>query len=972
MSNIWDRERLLRSTVLAGFAAAGLAISPAQAQDADEDENTTDDVVVVTGSLIRRSEFSSASPIEVVTAEVATLEGLVDAAEMLQSASVASGSFQLNNQFAGYVVEGGTGVNSISLRGLGANRSLVLLNGHRPGPAGVRGEVGAFDLNVLPTSIVQRFEILKDGASSIYGSDAVAGVVNVITRTEVDRPELTFQINQPFEDGGETYDVSGAYGLNFDRGNIVFAAQYQLREDLSLGDRDFLSCPQDLYYDAPGGNLIDREDRSITAGTELSGCNLIYFNTASQHSAFGGNRYIPDPSGVGTPEVPGYRPRSNGRYDDPAGEAYYEDVLADPRALSADAINRQERFSVYAASNFALDFLGGVDWSTEALFTRRKTRAEGWRQFFPLIGGATVDSFFGVYGYANDPGFDTPLYLFQPVTLWPSNTEVQVDYLSLNTGLEGGFSDWFGPLSDWVWDVGVQYSRSEGEYSNNAIVASRSGDVRYDANSPIYDPLSPEFLSGNYSQSVYDALTEISVGKTIYEQTVVTGIMTGELFELPAGPIGAAVGAEYREFSIDDTPSELSRSGDIWGSSSALATRGDDSVMELFGELEIPVLANQPFVESLTVNLSGRTFEYDSAGSDQVWKAGLNWQITPTFRIRATQGTSYRAPALFELYLGDQTAFLDQAAIDPCIDWGNSNNVNVRTNCAAEGIPSDYTGGTSSATIVSGGGAGVLAPETSEARTVGFVYTPEAFALSIAVDYFEIEVLDQVAQLGASAIIGGCYGANNFPNQFCTLFDRNSGSSTLNPYSIGEVRDSYLNVNSQLTSGYDVTIRYEHEFDFGDLLIQGQGTWTLDDVTNLFDPNLESGFDTNDFNGTIGDPEFVANVRTQLRRGDWTYSWFMDYIDGTSEVDRYSRTSSYFGYANAFRDINLEGVVYHDFSVQWQGDELAVLAGISNAFDEQPPTISDFGPARRGNIALSGTQYDLRGRTAFLRVTKTF
>ena len=972
MSNIWDRERLLRSTIIAGFAAVGLAVSPSYAQPAAEEEEAADEeVIVVTGSLIRRSEFTSAAPIQVINAEIATLEGLVDPAEMLQGASVAAGSFQLNNQFGGFVVEGGTGVNSISLRGLGAQRSLVLVNGHRPGPAGTRGQVGSFDLNVIPSSIVQRFEILKDGASSIYGSDAVAGVVNVITRREIDRPEITVTTNVPLAGGGETYGISGAYGFNFDRGSIVMAAEYQLRESLDVGDREYLRCPQDLVRDSATGNIIDREDRSILAGTELAGCNNLYFNTAID--ALFGTRYIPDPQGgsAGSP-VPGYRPRGNQSYAG-GGQAFYEDVLNDARLASRDAINRQERTSFYASSDFSLDMLGGVDWSSDLLLTQRKTESDGWRQFFPLIGGAVVAGFFGpAYTYDNDPGYNPPLWLSQPVTIWPSNSRITVDYVSFNTQLDGNFGSGLGFLSDWAWTTSAQYSRSEGTYEGNSIRASTSGDVRFDDNSPIYDPFSASFLSGNYSQAIYDHLTVDTVGVTIYEQTVLNATMTGDLFDLPAGTVGAAVGVEYRTFSIDDQPDLAAQNGDLWGQSSALVTQGEDTVREVFAELEVPLIAGAPFFESLTANVSARVFDYDSAGSDSVWKAGLNWQITPTFRLRGTQGTSYRAPALYELFLGDQTAFVGQTAIDPCIDYENSTSANIRANCAAAGIPLGYTGVGSSATIISGGGSGVLESETSTARTVGFIYTPERLALSIAVDYFEIEVNNQVSQLGGSAILGGCYAANNYPNVFCTLFDRNPATDPVAPYRISEVRDSFINVNSQNTSGFDLTLRYTHEFDFGDLIVEGQGTWTMQDETFLFDPSLESGFDTSDFNGTIGEPEFVANMRTSLTRGDWTYSWFMNYIDGTSNIQYTDRTASYYGQANAFYDVNIEGTLYHDVSVQWQGDELSLLLGVSNMWDEEPPTVSTGTATRRGNTPAFANQYDLRGRTLFVRATKSF
>ena len=963
---------LLGATVLSvGFGAA----APAFAQDEQTQtpaaaEETGDEEIVVTGSRIPRNEFTSPAPIQVINAETATLEGLADTADILQGSTIASGSFQINNQFGGFVVEGGTGVESVSLRGLGAQRSLVLLNGRRPGPAGVRGQVGAFDLNVMPSSVVQRFEILKDGASSIYGSDAVAGVVNIITLDRLDRPVLNFEYQQPFEEGGETVDINGAFGLNFDRGNIVIGAQYQERQDLSIGDRDYLACPQDLIRDPATGELLDREDRSILAGTPYAGCNNIYFNTVID--ALFGTRYIPDTPGGLPPSgpIPGYRPRANQNY--PQGDpttAFYEDVLNDPRVLSADAINYTERFSFYAGSRFDLDILGGVEWSNELLFTNRQTTSDGWRQFFPLIGGATagaaVDPY---YAYDNDPTYDNAvgfdLALFNPITMWPMNEGVEVDYTSFSSQLEGEL------FAGWDWTVSGTYSRSEGEYRGNAINGALTGDVDYTEDAPDFDVLDPNFLAGNYG-GLYDTLTVNTVGTTVYEQRVFNGYVSGELFDLPAGPLGVAVGAEYRDYSINDTPDELSQSGMSWGLTSAQVTAGEDTVQEVFAEVNVPVLRGMPFVEELTLSASGRAFDYETSGSDTVWSAGFNWQVNPLVRLRGTKGTSYRAPALYELFLGDQTAFLGQLSIDPCIDWQNSTNPNVQANCAAEGIPDDYAGGGSSALIVTGGGAGVLNPETSEATTLGIIFTPTSLDLSVAIDYFEIAVNDQVAQLGAGAILGGCYGANNYPNVFCGLFDRNPASDPTAPFNITEVRDSYINVNEQSTRGIDLTLRYDHEFDFGNLTFEGTGTWTLEDVVHLFDPSLESGFDTSEFNGTIGDPDFVANTRLSLERGDWTYSWFMDFINGTSQRDFAAENVTYQGVPGT-RIVTTDPVVYHDASIRWEGETLTILFGIQNVLDEPPPLISTGVATRRGNVPLAGTQYDLRGRTAFLRFSKTF
>jgi iron complex outermembrane recepter protein len=956
---------LLGATILSvGFGAA----APALAQDDQNPtpaaaEDTSDEEIVVTGSRIPQNEFTSPAPIQVINAETATLEGLADTADILQSSTIASGSFQINNQFGGFVVEGGTGAESVSLRGLGAQRSLVLLNGRRPGPAGVRGQVGAFDLNVIPSSIVQRFEILNTGASSIYGSDAVAGVVNVITLDRLDRPVLNVEYQQPFEQGGETIDINGAFGLNFDRGNIIIGAQYQERQDLSLGDRDYLSCAQDIIYDPVTGARIDQEDQSILAGTSLAGCpGNIYFNTVIDQVF--GDRYVPDPAGgPGNGIIPGYRPRVT----DPT---FYEDVTNDARFLSTDAINYTERFSLYAASNFDLDILGGVKWTNEVLYNNRQTTSEGWRQFFPQIGGASAGFFIDpYYAYDNDPGFDLAgpgleNLVFLPVTLWPSNDQVEIDYLALSSQLEGDIT------ANWSWTVSGTYSRSDGEYRGNSINGALSGDVNYTEDAPDFNPLDPNFLSGNYG-SLYDILTVNTVGNTEYEQTVFNGYVSGDLFELPAGPLAVAFGAEYRNYSINDTPDALSQSGLAWEESSAQVTAGEDTVREVFAEVNVPVLRGAPLAEELTLTGSARAFDYDTSGSDSVWSAGFNWQVMPLLRFRGTTGTSYRAPALYELFLGDQSAFAGQFSIDPCIDWGLSTNPNVQLNCAAEGIPDNYQGLSASATVLTGGGLGVLKPETSEARTFGMIFTPTSLNLSVAIDYFEMQVNDQVAQLGAGSILGGCYGANNYPNVFCTLFDRNPASHPTDPFAITEVRDSYINVNEQSTRGIDLSVRYEHEFDFGNLTFEGQATWTLEDVLQLFDPSLESGFDTSEFNGTIGDPDLVANTRVSLERGDWTYSWFMDFINATSHRPFADENVDYLGTPGR-RIVTTDPVVYHDASIRWEGETVTVIFGVQNVFDEPPPIVSTDVTTRRGNVPLGGTQYDLRGRTGFLRFSKTF
>lgn len=968
------RKRLALAGLVVLFALLGLVWAPVMAQDDvsdtrseavedDDDDSASLERVQVTGSLIRRAEYSSTSPVQVISAETQTQVGQVSTSEFLQRSSIAAGSTQYNNTFGGYVIEGGTGVNSLSLRGLGAQRTLVLLNGRRPGPAGTRGQTGPFDLNVIPRVAVQRAEILKDGASSIYGSDAVAGVANIITRRNMNGGEVSIQANQPEKSGGAIYQGSAGYGWTFDRGSAMVAAEYFHQEALRMRDRDFLRCQQDNFFDADG-NRIDREDRSILAGTDLAGCESLYANTVMD--AFFGDRYIPAPDGVTIGMIPGYRPRVSGRYDED-GAAWYEDVLNFDFTGSETAINKMERMSLYGNAEYEFDFAGGVTWDAEWLYNRRETTSEGWRQFFPLIGGATavVDG----YGYANNPDFVAPVEsgIAQPVMPYPSNSNQKVDYYYLASGIEGEIGNTL-----WTWRFDASYSRSDGDYTRNSIIASRSGDVQFDPNGPRVDYFDPCILSGQCMADLINAVGASHTGNTIYDQAMATAVVTGDLFDLPAGPLGVALGAEYRYFSIDDQPSDYSMGGDLWGESSALVTKGSDNVAEAFAEIEVPLVAGAAPFESLTLNASGRVFDYHTSGSSSVWKAGLNWQINPTLRIRGTVGTSYRTPALYELYLGDQTAFLGQAAVDPCILWGESNNDFLRANCAAAGIPEDFAGAAASATIVSGGGAGVLEPETSDAWNAGIILTPEFADFSLAVDYFEMTVKDQVSQLGAGGILGGCYGSPNFPNAFCDLFERNPGDHPTEPFKIETVYDSYLNVNKQKTRGVDVNFRYDHTFSIGRFVVENQSTWVFEDLEQLFDPSLAQGFDNNNRNGIIGRPKLVSNLRAALTRDDWTFTWYTEYIRRTSYKRDLDEETSYFGFEPAYRLITAPRGLINTVSVMYEQPSWSVLAGVRNLFNDKPPIVSDGAGSRRGNIPLVATQYDVLGRQGFVRFNYYF
>lgn len=936
--------------------------STSDADKKKKEEASTLQGITVTGSLLNRPEYQTTSPVQVVNLSSDIAAGQFTTADFLQSTAVAAGSTQINNQFGGFVIQGGTGVQTVDLRGLGANRTLILLDGQRPGPSGTRGQVGAFDLNVIPQVILQRAEIVKDGSSSIYGSDAISGVVNLITKKRMDQTEVTFSEGIPEHGGGQQYLASIGTGWNFENGNISVAAQIDRQEALKRGQRDFLACNEDMVW-GTDGQRIDRADHSVTQGTPLSGCNNLYANTIIYYWG-SNNRFVPSPDGSTQGPFPGYhlRPYPTKTYAN-SPQAYYEDQLNFPFVGNAYAIDQQQRASLYGSSNFSF---GSVNWDTQWLYNNRKTSDRRYRQFFPII---EADQAAGWVDPLKPSNASKPPY-FEPIMPFPLNSDADVDYFYGATKLSGGFTS----TGSWSWEANATYTRSNGDYHMLGINLANSGDLANPGNeldSPLINYLEPCVLNGQCMNNLINAIGQDISGNTVYTQATLNALANGNLFDLPAGTVSAAIGAEYRHYTIDDKPPPAT-----WGLTGASETKGTDNVNEIFGEVGVPLLQGLPGVESLTADLSARIFKYDSVGdSAHVWKYGLNWQIAPGYRVRGTLGTSYRAPGLYELYLGNQSGFLSQAAIDPCINWSDSTNDFIRKNCAAAGIPGDYAAsGNPSATTYQGGGKGFLKPENSRAKSLGFVWTPTFADLNVAVDYFDYFIRGEITSLGASDILFGCYGSPVYPNSFCNMFHRNSPTDPANPSMITDVHATYVNINQERNRGYDFQLNYNRDFGFGKFSADAQVTYTISDVVQLFDSSEASGFSSSEFVGYIGRPHTVGVFDASLERGNWTYYWQGFYTSSTSNKDL-SETFTYQGYPNATRDIKADWQFRHTVSAKYDGGKWDITFGIRNLFDAKPDRVSqgaDTFAGVLGNTPLGGSQYDWFGRTYFARLNMRF
>lgn len=1038
--------RLRRNLGLASVSAMAVMLATpafAQSDDTAQDDEAVaaptpaspEDSIVVTGSRIStRTPFNSPDPITVIDPGIAQQEGKFDLASTLQSSPVAAGSTQITAAISSnFVTNGGPGAQTIDLRGLGPNRTLVLLNGRRAGPAGTRGGVSSFDLNVLPASIAGSVEILKTGASSVYGSDAVAGVVNIKTKTDVDGLEVNLNTSVPFDSGGEEYRANAVWGKTFSRGHIMLAADYTHVKELNRGDRSYLACPEAYTFreDGSRADLIDPR-------TGKPKCEDLPWGHVWTYDLIG-NMRLDGPGGPNTGintaptgvaliqyqypgetlGIPAFGAPSNGLdLGTPAGwfpVGYTTDTLAvqnnyHPFYEEATIIPKTTLITAYAEGSFELS--DEVEAFGEFLFNRRKTYQNGFRQFWNF--GYTGD----LYGTGTNTNIWAPgwsgVNLVSPtgITNHADNSQ-KVDYYRGVFGLRGEAPDDGSFFGGWRWEVYGQYSKSIGRYRSEQILqdvydtglaqgtqfaGSCVGTVTPISGKQCIDLpwMDPYFLRGEMTPEQVDFLFDWEEGKTVYTQKTVEGTVSGKLFDLPAGPVAIALGFNGREDRINDVPGEITRAGNAWGSSAAGITAGKSFTKEAFGEINIPIFANKPFFDELTLSAAARVTSVkstrksdgvsDSDNGNWTYKLGLNWAVNDWLRFRGSYGTSFRAPALFEQFLANETSFPSARNIDPCVNWqqglnDGSTTQRVADNCTTDGIPGNYNGGSITATAFSQGGLGQLRSETSRAWVAGGILTPKFdflpdTTINLAVDYFDIRVKSEITQLGAANIVFGCYDSEDFANEpLCNLFTRGQPAD---PLAIAEVYDQYVNIASQRNSGVDVELNIRHDLGkLGRLSFTAGMTWQTKDDFQLLPNSVPSST-----NGEAGSPQWVGDFRaTWESGGGFTFFYGMNVIGGTSDIGDFLRRNG----DDPCIDSSLRGrycpkltapaTFYHNVSISQEiADRFEITFGIANLFDTRPPRVSVLNGGQISTLGpvIVASQYPFTGRRAFLNISSKF
>jgi iron complex outermembrane receptor protein len=1051
-----------KSHLLLGAAAFAVAISvsqPALAQDTVDSASCADldndgvcdsdassgEAIVVTGSRIRKSEFNSPDPIQVISPDIGQKQGQNQLVDLLQSSPIAQGSIQITSSISnGFVTNGGADAQTISLRGLGAERTLVLLNGRRAGPAGVRGAVASFDLNVLPLSVVRQVEVLKTGASSIYGSDAVAGVVNILTKDNADGFQVGGFSSIPEHGGGEVYDINLTYGKRFDRGHIMATIDYFQQQNLRRRDRGFLSCSED-YLPRQGGGRADIMDFR----TGRPACNGTLGNLILTNNDFTGDPIFDDDTGdlIGFEQgllAPNGQQLFIGQYGANLGQVGVSfnnfgnlgvSAPADFFGLNFDgpstgALNQYEpleqisdvyskvsRITGYLDASYELT--DNVEVYTELLFNNRKSYNNSFQQLNVIQ--FTGDSFLPILfcdpsvdncspGDAGDPFNSefTGAFLLRPLILAKSDFSTDVDYYRGVLGFRGDFG---GFLSGWNWDIYSQYSKSDASYTQDVIYQDSLDSQSFRTRSCVgqqtavrgvncidIDFTDPRVLRGDFTPEERAFLMGKETGTTIFKQWSAEATLSGNLFTLPAGDVGAAFGAQIRRDQITDTPGETTLAGNAALRTSSGITSGKTVTKEIFGEIQIPLIHDTPFIQRLTLSGAGRYTDVsatrrdgmEDSFSDATWKAGLDWEVNDWLRFRGTWGTSFRAPALFELFLENQTGFQQQQDIDPCIRTGAALARGAITqrmfdNCAAQGFGPAFAGATGSATVIGGGGLGLLRPETSTAKTASIILTPDlsgalwgGLKTSLAVDYFDIKVSNEITTLGAGNILRGCYNSEFFPDDpLCDLFTRvPTGQTDAN--NIDTVTDTYVNVANQRNRGIDVTLNIGQDLgNLGSLEFRAQMTWQIEDETELFPGTLIED------NGEAGDPKWVGDFNLAWNKGPWTIFYGLDVTGGTSNLgDLLAERGTdcpdspvFYPGGPVCPDVRLAPTFYHSMSVTREvADKFAITLGVANLFDTAPPraSIPFSGIGAVGQAPQFGSQYDYLGRRVFLNVRGNF
>jgi iron complex outermembrane recepter protein len=990
-------EALAPDAGTATVAEQPAAVLPV-ATDAPPRESAGEEMVV-TGSRIRRKDLTTPAPVTVVTREQFEASGKSTIGDFLQTLPEQGNApnFQLNTGGVNYNADGTTRIN---LRSLGIQRTLVLVNGRRVVPGGL-GASAAVDLNTIPTEAIERVEVLKDGASAIYGSDAIAGVVNIITRRTYNGTDVGAEYGDSGHGDAQTFDAHVTTGRSDDNTSALFSVRFFQQKASFLGDRDWAAVPLDFDYTG-AGQVASGSSRTPEGTVQLpsNNCNGNALCTAmtSTPGWTPGTRFIRDPTGPFCGS-------------DRSGQTSCWRLFGTKAAANNNTGND---FYNFAASNYLT-----IPSTTIQAFSSGDVKFPNVRGYYevsyvqrnstqnaapmPLNPSDFNNNFVSQDSIYNPFGENLTTLMGRRLVEFGDRTySEELGTFRVVTGLNGTLPKETGPLQGFFWDASMSYGKTSGTFTTggsfrNSLVQNAVGPSAINpatgqpvcvtklppAGTTTIDPstiiagCTPLNLTGgpgSIPQSQQEGLGFSGTSRSfdgLYSIDINAG---GELFQLASDrAVSLAIGYEFRRQAGAQDADPIVASGDS-ADFNFKSTNGFYTANEAYGELSIPVISNMPGVEQLEASAALRYVNYSTFGGNTSYKLGARYSPIRDVTLRGTYSTAFRAPNISELYLGATQN--DPAATDPCGNYSAiadpATKARVIAQCQKFGVTgANGSGDNGLQELTSNGGNPNLKAETARTFSLGVVIEPQIVrGLSVTVDYFNIKIDDAIGTIGTSNILNGCYVGGN--DSYCALVTRGSNGF------IQVVNDVNQNIGGKRTGGVDFAVRYALPTMAGRFAFGFDGSYL-----SFYDNTLNLATGTQVVHG-VGNydlgalPSFKATFGVEWGLSGFTAGIFGRYVGNFKECSNQGDpTTAAGGLCNEpdgtmnplSRDVGsyVTFDLHAGYALNTSVGKTTFFVGMSNVLDKAPPYIYS------ANLASSdpGT-YDYLGRYFYGRVSQRF
>jgi len=914
--------------------------------------------VEVTGSRIRQIDTETSQPVFKMTQADIQKTGLVTVGDIIsQMTSSGSPSFS-----KGSVLSGGRDIGGqfADLRNLGPQRVLVLVNGKRWS----QSVNGYTDYSTVPSSLIESIDILKDGASSTYGSDAIAGVVNINLKKSLDGGTASAYIGQNQKGDGKSTAFDFAFGTSTEKASLMFGFTYNKVDPVWAKDREITSYsygpdhPTAGYGTAPWGRI-----RFVNpANGQATGMNMILNHTGG-------------PLGDGV----GQDSRNPANYHAYAGAA--DDTFNSTSQMMFQS--GSELKSVFVRGTIELS--NAVRFGATAMYADRNSArtVAGYplsslsQLAFPVY--IDKDSYYNPYGnQVAGAGNGKDLFFYRRTIEVPRYSNNNNKTFHLDAGFEGDLTLGSQP---WNWSTGVNYSKVDGNTTGSGNLnlfnlkkavgpsfKNAAGVIQCGTASAPIAGCVPFDILGGPSASTPEALAYVMAnGSALYSSEVTSFLAdaSGELFKLPAGAVALAVGVEHRTVKGSDNPGQFEQTGqstDLVGYS----TSGKFTVKEAYAELNVPLLKGAFLAESLALNLATRHSDYSNFGKTTNSKASFTWKPVKDLLTRGTVAEGFRAPSLGDNFGGGSQSF--DSYLDPCdsAHGDAKSDPAVAARCLAAGVPANFRQKNQAGTAVGAGGAQTpfpfqtgagnttLTPETAKTKTLGLVFSPSALTgLTVALDWWDIAINNRIVTNTTPYVLGQCYIQG--VQSFCSAITRDSGTGQVVALSRGNANRGFME-----TSGYDLSLNYKFPVTaWGQFNLRSESTYL-----SSFRERGTADAEWQNYAGDYGYERFKSNVNVDWSKGDWGVTFGTRYYSAvktncwdTDDASTCSNPTDTWSQGTGYDKPSAQ--IYNDLSVSyktsWKG---TIMVGANNVFDVKPRIVLDANSNFGGNSSASSVDPD--------------